>query len=131
MQKYKTQRMSRSWVIALLAAATPAELPPLLEASIPFGGIRDWQADRERGLWVQADSRAWYYGRFTGRCNGLNFATSIGFDTRFQSSFDRWSTVFVPGYGRCLFQSFTRSAGPPPRKQTVSAAMEATAKHAN
>jgi hypothetical protein len=87
------------------------------EASIPFGLIRDWHADRDRGIWIQAYSRKWYYAEFMGRCNGLNFATAVGFDTRYQSSFDRWSSVFVPGYGRCLIHTFTPSEGPPRRKR--------------
>jgi hypothetical protein len=44
-----------------------------------------------------ASSRKWYYAQFLGRCVGLNFATAVGFDMRAQSSFDRWSSVFVPG----------------------------------
>jgi hypothetical protein len=87
-----------------------------VEASIPFGLIRNWQADQDRGMWIQAYSRKWYYAQFMGRCIGLNFATAVGFDTRFQSSFDRWSSVFVPGYGRCPIQTFQPS-DPPPRKQ--------------
>jgi hypothetical protein len=105
--------------MALATSATPAKL----EASIPFGLIRDWQADRERGMWVQAYSRKWYYAEFMGRCLGLNFATAVGFDTRYQSSFDRWSAVFVPGYGRCSIQTFTPSEGPP-RKQRKAQAEE-------
>jgi len=95
-----------------LAESTPA----LVEASIPFanyGGIRDWQPDRDRGLWVQSVHRKWYYARFMGTCLGLNFATAIGFDTHPLGSFDRWSTVIVPRYGRCTIQSLSLSDGPP------------------
>ncbi len=84
-------------------------------ASIPFanrGGIRDWQADKDRGLWVQDAHRTWYYAKFMGPCIGLNFANSIGFDTRPIGTFDRFSSVFVPGTGRCTVQSFTVSEGP-------------------
>jgi hypothetical protein len=108
-------------VAAALAAAPVgmalAEAPAKVEASIPFGLIRDWQADREHGMWIQAYSRKWYYAEFMGRCSGLTFATAVGFDTRYQSSFDRWSSVFVPGYGRCPIQTFTPSDGPPRRKR--------------
>jgi hypothetical protein len=108
-------------LVAAALAVAPAGMalataPAKVEASIPFGLIRDWQADRERGMWIQAYSRKWYYAEFMGRCNGLTFATAVGFDTRSQSSFDRWSSVFVPGYGRCPIQTFTPSDGPP-RKQ--------------
>ena len=87
------------------------------EASIPFGLIRDWQADRDNGMWIQAYSRKWYYAEFMGRCFGLNFATAVGFDNRFQSSFDRFSSVFVPGYGRCAITSLQPSDGPPRKKK--------------
>lgn len=110
-------------IVAMLAAAplgvagaTEASATKV-EASIPFGLIRDWQADREKGMWVQAYSRKWYYAEFMGRCLGLNFATAVGFDTRFQSSFDRFSSVFVPGYGRCAIRSLVPSAEGPPRKK--------------
>jgi hypothetical protein len=99
--------------VSLAAEARPAKV----EASIPFGLIRDWQADREQGMWIQAYSRKWYYAEFMGRCSGLNFATAVGFDTRYQSSFDRWSSVFVPGYGRCLIHTFTPSDAPPRRQR--------------
>jgi hypothetical protein len=69
-------------------------------------------------MWVQAYSRKWYYAQFLGRCSGLAFATAVGFDAHAQSSFDRWSSVFVPGYGRCLIQTFQPSDGPPRRKRT-------------
>jgi hypothetical protein len=109
-------------VTAAALAAVPvstvlATSPAKVEASIPFGLIRDWQADREQGMWIQAYSRQWYYAQFLGRCNGLNFATAVGFDTRYQSSFDRFSSVFVPGYGRCMIQTFQPSDGPPRKKR--------------
>ena len=133
--------ISRSWSRALaitilasapcgaaLAEARPAEAAPaLVDASIPFGLIRDWHADGDRGLWVQSNSRRWYYARFMGTCTGLNFATSLGFDTRFQSSFDRWSSVLVPGYGPCVIQTFSTSDGPPPKKRKGSAEPAQTA----
>lgn len=99
--------------VALATSATPSKV----EASIPFGLIRDWQNDRDRGMWIQAYSRKWYYAEFMGRCIGLNFATAVGFDTRYQSSFDRFSSVFVPGYGRCPIQTFSPSEGPPRKKR--------------
>lgn len=118
----------RSFALAIVAIA-PMRIvladsnPAHVEASIPFasrGGIRDWSADGDRGLWVQGSSRKWYYAQFMGRCMGLGFATALGFDTRFQGSFDRWSSVLVPGYSRCTLTSLTPSDGPP-RKRTKRA----------
>jgi Family of unknown function (DUF6491) len=115
----------RAFALAVIAIA-PVRIvladsnPTHLEASIPFanrGGIRDWSADGDRGLWVQAASRKWYYARFMGRCTGLAFATALGFDTRSLSSFDRWSSVVVPGYSRCALSSLTPSDGPPRKRR--------------
>lgn len=93
------------------------------QASIPFanrGGILDWHADKDRGLWVQDAHRNWYYAKFMGPCIGLDFASSIGFDTRPLGNFDRFSAVFVPGTGRCTVQSFTVSDSPFPKKDHKS-----------
>lgn len=120
------KRSYRSTLVAAALAVLPAGVAfatsaaPRVEASIPFGLIRDWQADKEQGMWIQAYSRKWYYAQFMGRCLGLNFATAVGFDTRFQSSFDRFSSVFVPGYGRCAIQTFTPSEGPPRRERKAT-----------
>jgi hypothetical protein len=89
------------------------------EASIPFvpqGGIRSWRADGSQGLWVQGSHRKWYYAKFLGRCPGLNFAHTIAFDTTPMGTFDRFSAVIVPDWGRCQVRSLTPSDGPP-RKQ--------------
>ena len=111
----------RSFALAIILTA-PVRIvladsnPAHVEASIPFasrGGIRDWSADGDRGLWMQAVSRKWYYAQFMGRCTGLAFATALGFDTRNLSVFDRWSAVVVPGYSRCTLTSLTPSEGPP------------------
>lgn len=99
---------------AVQAAETHAPVTP--QASIAFanhGGIRDWQADRDRGLWVQDVHRNWYYATFMGPCFGLNFANAIGFDTRPMGTFDRFSSIIVPREGRCVVQSFVPSDGPP------------------
>ena len=109
---------------ASFAAATEPVALVKPEASIAFGRIRDWQSDSERGMWIQAYNRQWYYAEFMGRCLGLNFATAVGFDTRHQSSFDRFSSVFVPGYGRCVIQTFTQSDGPPRKKRKTDKSSE-------
>jgi hypothetical protein len=127
-ERYRSVLIAAALAVAPIGMAS-ATAPAKVEASIPFGLIRDWQADRERGMWIQAYSRKWYYAEFMGRCTGLNFATAVGFDTRFQSSFDRFSSVFVPGYGRCPIQTFTPSDGPP-RKQRKADAEKAEAEKA-
>jgi hypothetical protein len=88
---------------------------PVPRAEIPFanhGGIRDWAADRDKGLWVQGLNKQWLYATFMGPCNGLDFANSIAFDTRPMGTFDRWSSVIVPGRQRCVIAKLTPSDGP-------------------
>jgi hypothetical protein len=86
------------------------------EASIPFvrhGGIRNWEADRNRGVWIQDIHRNWYYATLIAPCFGLDFATSLGFDAGPTGDFDRFSAIVVPREGRCPVRSFVASDGPP------------------
>lgn len=90
------------------------------EAAIPFvhfGAIRTWAADRDEGLWVQDSRRRWYYAKFMGRCPGVRSATTLGFDTRPMGTFDRFSAVLVPRWGRCMVRSLVASEGPPSKKK--------------
>ena len=101
-----------------------AETSTTRPAYIPFanhGGIRDWHADRDQGLWVQDIHRQWYYAKLMGTCIGLDFAQSIGFDTHPLGRFDQFSSIFVPGGGRCAVQSFTVSGAPPSAKAKADA----------
>ena len=101
------------------------------EASIAFanhGGIRDWKADRDQGLWVQDIHRKWYYAKLMGPCHGLNFATSIGFDTRPLGTFDRFSSIVVPREGKCVVTSFVPSGAPPTKAELRSQASIASPK---
>jgi hypothetical protein len=94
------------------AAAKPAEV------SIPFvdhRNIRDWQADRKEGIWIQDQRREWYYAKLLGPCIGLDWALSIGFISGGGSGqLDRFSSILVPDEGRCQITSLTRSDPPPP-----------------
>jgi hypothetical protein len=97
------------------ASATEASKSAQPQASIPFvqyGAIRDWQADGTRGLWIQDNHRDWYYAKLMGPCFGLDFATTIAFDTRPMGTFDRFSSIIVPHEGKCVVQSFVESDGP-------------------
>ena len=103
----------------VVCAAEGASASTAPEASIPFvqhGGIRNWRADHNRGLWIQDTHRRWYYAKLISPCFGLNFATSIGFDTRRFGTFDRFSDIVVPREGRCRVQSLTASDGPPRKR---------------
>jgi hypothetical protein len=86
------------------------------EVSIPFanhGGIRDWRADGDRGIWVQDIHNKWYYGRFMSPCIGLQFAEAVRFRTGPAGELDRWGAVRARNTGNCVFTSFVRSDGPP------------------
>lgn len=102
------------------------------EATIPFANqrtaIRDWQADGQEGLYVQDVHRDWYYAKLLGPCIGLDFAQSIGFETRGANSLDKFSSIVVPDEGRCQFMSFTKSDAPPPKKAKKSKAEKAAEK---
>jgi hypothetical protein len=111
-------------LLAVTGAASAGEtITPT--AYIPFanhGGIRDWKADRDQGLWVQDTHRKWYYAKLMGPCIGLNFAETIAFDTHPLGRFDQFSSIYVPGAGggRCAVQSFTVSGAPPSGKVKTS-----------
>ncbi len=99
------------------ASAAPREIGA--EASIVFPSdttIRNWRADRERGIWVQDRRGDWYYGLFAGICRDVDFAQAIGFDTRGQSRLDRFATLVVRGE-RCPLVSFVNSAPPPSKAE--------------
>lgn len=106
--------------LSAAAANEPATDAPALgvEASIAFpsdSSIRNWQADRGRGIWIQDRQRAWYYGTFAGYCRDVDFAQAIGVETRGAGRLDRFSAILVRGE-RCPLTSFVTSAGPPPRR---------------
>src|SRR5215469_11108213 len=75
--------------------------------------LRDWLADGERGLWIQAIDLRWFYARFTHACHGLTATNSLSFDTRGSDTISSTSAVVVPGSGRCSVLSFLPSKGPP------------------
>jgi hypothetical protein len=101
---------------ALARKAPPAPVEFGREASIPFVrtiGLYDFEADGDRGVWLQDQRRNWYYARISGFCSGLAFANRIGVDTRFSgSSLDRTGVLLVDGQ-RCHIDSLVTSAGPP------------------
>ena len=86
------------------------------ETSIPFIGtigLYNFEADSDRGVWLQDQQRRWYYATVVGPCTGLPFATRIGVDTRFGGSqLDRTGTLLVDRQ-RCHINSLTASNGPP------------------
>jgi len=100
----------------------PADAP---ESSIPFadrGGIRNWQADGSKGVWIQATGGKWYYASFSSPCNGLPFSEGLRFLPEPTGDLSRWSSIRLAHAERCFFRSLQPSDGPPkeigPRRQS-------------
>jgi len=105
-------------VLAVSPMATAVAGPYLTDVDstttfLSHAQLRDWLADGERGLWVQAIDLRWFYARFTHACHGLTATNSLSFDTRGSDTIDSRSAVVVPGSGRCTVLSFLPSTGPP------------------
>lgn len=117
-------------LLAAAALAAPAQAketsdyvwPELgVETRINFpneGTIRNFEADRNDGIWLEDRQRRWYYADFIGSCQELNFAQAIGFDTRGASTFDKFSTIVVRGE-RCPIASLVTANKPLPRKERL------------
>ncbi len=113
---------------AAAAATEPAGEPRELgvESSIVFpsdSSIRNWQADRNRGIWIQDRQKNWFYGSFAGFCRDVDFAQAIGVETRGTGRLDKFASIVVRGE-RCQLASFVTSA-PPPSKAERKAEREA------
>jgi hypothetical protein len=122
--------MTNKLLLAALAAVSLASTPALArdvawpadqvgkETRIPFIAFRNlynFEADSDKGVWLQTQSRRWYYAAVLGPCLGLSFAQRIGVDTRFGGNqLDRTGTLLVDGQ-RCQLTSLTASNGPPPK----------------
>ncbi len=102
------------------AFAKPAPWPKLgVEARINFpnfGAINNFEADSDRGIWLEDRNRRWYYAELFGPCHGLNFAQAIGFDTRDSASFDKFSSIIVDGQD-CKLATLVTAEKPLSRKE--------------
>ncbi|MGR4892917.1 DUF6491 family protein [Sphingopyxis sp. LARHCG72] len=106
--------------LSAAAATEPAKEPRELgvESSIVFPSdstIRNWQADRDRGIWIEGRRGEWYYGTFAGICRDIDFAQAIGVETRGAGRLDKFASIVVRGE-RCLLSSFVTSAPPPSKR---------------
>ena len=105
---------------AMAADEKPAK-PAVEQASIPFlslrQSIREWQADDDKGIWIQDARKQWYYAELLAPCQGLNFAVGVGFEARTNNTLDRFGSVIVPREGRCPIMSLVKSDAPPDPKK--------------
>ena len=90
-----------------------ADPAPTAAVSVNRADIRNWLADRERGLWIQAANSRWFYARFADVCTGLQSTNSLLLDTGASGRIDRTSSVIPSGHRRCRVQSLVPSSGPP------------------
>ena len=101
-------------LLSLAATASAAE-----RVSIPFannGGIDDWRADGDKGLYLRARGGQWYQAKLFGPCLGLNFTETIGYVPEADGSLDNSSSIIVDGQ-RCNLQTLEKSDKPPTRKE--------------
>ena len=116
--------LTASLLLALSPAARgqPAQTPITgREASIPFaaiGGIEDWRANGDKGLWIRGRSHRWYYAELLGSCTGLGFEDRIGFVIEPYGSFDKFSSIVVEGRV-CPIRTLRESDPPPPKKKKL------------
>jgi hypothetical protein len=122
--------MIRTLILVAGIAATLSAVPAIAkdpvwpadklgkETSIPFMdtiGLYNYQADSDRGVWLQDQQRRWYYATVLAPCIGLPYANRIGVDTRFGgSSLDRTGSLLVDRQS-CHLTSLVTSNGPPPK----------------
>jgi len=105
-------------VMAQNAAQSAAQPAAKEEVSIPFakfGGIDDWRADGNKAIYVKGRGNEWYYATLMSTCQGLNFATTIGFKNEPTGDFNRFSTIVVDGQA-CQLTSLVKSEKPAPKK---------------
>jgi Family of unknown function (DUF6491) len=121
----------------LIFAATVLPLAPAqagtdarevgVEASIAFpshGGVRNFRADDDRGVWIEDQRRNWYYASFMGRCRDIRWVDAIGFDTYGSSRLDRNSRLIV-GDDVCTIQTLVTADKPLPLSEQRRHAKEA------
>lgn len=132
------QRMNSRFALSGLALAALASAPAFaekprqwaefgVEARIVFansGGIRNFEANGDRGLWIEDRQRRWYYARIIGPCHNLEFAHGLSFDTRGASTLDRFGGVVADGE-YCQFESLVTAEKPLPRKERLKLRKEA------
>jgi hypothetical protein len=118
MSSMKTLLKTLAAALALAAAAPAVAADRPEEARIHFvdhGGIRDWRIVDRDTLLIRGQRNQWYKAELFAPAWGLNFAHSIGFDTGFGGTFDRFSSVIVEGR-RYPLRSLVRVDVPPPRR---------------
>lgn len=110
-------------VATLLGVFGAASAAHAQNVQIPFannGGIRNWQADGDKVIYVQGNGPQWYKAELLTRCTGLNFAEQVGFETETSGAFNKFSSIVVEGR-KCPVSTFEVSDKPPTKKEKAAA----------
>jgi hypothetical protein len=86
-------------------------------SSVDHGGIRDWQADGSKGIWIQAAAGDWYYAKFSSPCTQLPHSTDVRFVPEPTGDLSRWSSIRLSDSATCFFRTLQPSVGPPKKIQ--------------
>jgi len=84
------------------------------EARIPFaalGGIHNWVADGETGLYIEGLRHQWYHATLMGDCMDLPYQERIGFVMEPDLSFNKFSAIVVRGHV-CQVKTMVKSERP-------------------
>lgn len=103
--------------VAIGAAHAAAPANKAKEAAIHFadsGGIYDYKAVNDHELYIQSRDRSWYKAELLGPCDGLQYATGIGFQTEPSGDLTKFGAVLVNGH-RCVVTSLVAIEGKPPK----------------
>jgi hypothetical protein len=122
-----------AWTMPPSAVLAGDGAAPSAPALIPFASrnIFTWEADGEKGIWVQSIGRRWYYAEFMSPCTGIQFRTGVRYKFGPAGKLDRWGAVIVPHVSECFFKSFSVSAGPQANKPSTPAAAPPRSGRAN
>lgn len=118
--------LSAALLLGSGAASAAPEQPTKIgtkEVGISYaanGGIRDWHAEDERGIYLRDRAGRWYYARFSHPCFNLPSLQSLVFSTDPATGrFDHFSTVGT-GQLSCDVASVVRSEPPAAKGGKVS-----------
>ena len=121
-------RWSWGCVIIAMGSCAMAAQPDVRIPFANYGGIRDWQADGDRALYIQGRNNRWYRAELLGACTDLPFAEHVGFVVEPSGEFDRFSAIVVHRR-QCMVKSLTDS-DPPPKRASKAAGAAAAGKGA-
>ena len=100
-------------------ADNPANLPTeTASAELRSDRVRNWTVIDDQTMLVESYDGSKYKMEMMGACNGLSFATRLGFSNRGGfKTIDRFSSVLLPDGTRCPLAAFNKVI--PPEKSAL------------